>query len=81
MRHARPALVGLALVASLAGPQLSTARDKAGVDFGANPICFSAAHEQPNNPDHPGGVRFGPRLQTYLDDCRGEMFLPDPVLP
>ena len=80
MRCARPLVVGIALVASVSGPQLGAAGADEETDYGANHYCFSTAHEQPDS-QHPGGVRFGLRVGTYLDDCQVEMILPDPTSP
>jgi len=80
MRCARPLVVGIALVASVSGPQLGTVRADESTDYGANNYCFSAAHKQPDS-EHPGGYRFGLRLVTYVDDCWVEIWLPDPASP
>jgi hypothetical protein len=70
----------LAFALWLGVPALATARDDGAAVWGANHFCFQEAIEQPGDPY--GGDKFGLlHLQPYLEDCRGEMFLPTDESP
>jgi hypothetical protein len=79
MGHARLLVVSLALVGVSLSPALASARAEVAADWGANHFCFAAGHEQPE--ETPGGYRFGVRMQSYLEDCRGEIILPTDEYP
>ena len=80
MGRGRLFVFAITLACSAMLPSLAAARDEGAAIWGANHFCFQAAIEQPGQPY--GGDKFGLfHLQPYLDDCRGEMYLPKDEWP